>query len=538
MGQQTGDESTAAADADFVDPQEALLGELVTFMTKFTPSVQHLLERTRPFLAQAAGLSAATVFELDPEAGLLRATAQIGPTSARDVLSAGKVFRAAAGAAPMTDGPRMAIRLRIGGQTIGVLLLTGTDLAALRRDVLTSVALHFAATVQALVAETQRQFITHTSAVIRRMFEQGVAANSLEEAGNVLAAASAEAFRADRAAVVLVGDDLQISYVSAVGMPDADEKLRALVGRSVAQSPVWTSLAAGSPFCVADVRTVAVRPAGLLEIMGVQSYLALPLMSARGPVGLILCGNTAPREWSKRELIFAGHLSMEGALIVDGAGMRQAAQAHVADLHHQAFHDALTGLPNRTQLLNQADVAVQQAAATGTRVALMMLDLNGFKQVNDTAGHQVGDILLQRAAQRLHAAVRTSDMVARLGGDEFAILLTGDPGDTAAAAVANRICATLREPFTIDGTEVIIGGSVGIALYPDDATDYTALMRRADEAMYQAKRDTKHRGGGARRAHPAGPLSAPASLTEGVPACTGLDLRAVVEKKEPPARQR
>jgi diguanylate cyclase (GGDEF)-like protein len=178
--------------------------------------------------------------------------------------------------------------------------------------------------------------------------------------------------------------------------------------------------------------------------------------------------------------------------------MRQAAQAHVAELSHQAFHDSLTGLPNRSHLLGRAEDAVRQAAETGTRVALLLLDLNDFKQVNDTAGHEAGDLLLQRVAQRLLGSVRDNDVVARLGGDEFAIVLTRNPDATAAGHVAERIVERLRGPFRIDGRQVQVGGSVGIALFPDDAGEYAALMRAADAAMYDAKRDTKQDGGGYR----------------------------------------
>jgi diguanylate cyclase (GGDEF)-like protein len=143
---------------------------------------------------------------------------------------------------------------------------------------------------------------------------------------------------------------------------------------------------------------------------------------------------------------------------------------------------------------------VRLAAVTGTRAAVMLLDLNGFKQVNDTAGHQAGDVLLQQVSKRLLGSVRDNDVVARLGGDEFAILLTRDPDATAAEHVAERIVDRLRTPFEIDGVQVQIGGSVGIALFPDDATEYDALIRAADVAMYEAKRDTKVHGGGYRRA--------------------------------------
>ena len=155
------------------DPQDALLAGLVSFMTKDTPSVQHVLDLSVPHLREAAGLTAATVFELDSETGLLMATARSGPPGRRDQLTAGKVFRLAAGAKPLVSGDQMAVRLRIGGQTVGVLLLTGTDLGALRDDVLAPLALHFAATLQGLAAEFFMQIEWLPGA---RITEQQVAA--------------------------------------------------------------------------------------------------------------------------------------------------------------------------------------------------------------------------------------------------------------------------------------------------------------------------------------------------------------------------
>jgi diguanylate cyclase (GGDEF)-like protein len=484
------------------DPQEALLAELVSFMTRDTPSVQHVLELAAPHLRAAAGLTAATVFELDSETGLLNACAQIGEPGRRDMLTAGKVFRMAAGAAPLVGGEQMAIRLRIGGQTVGVLLLTGTELAALRPEVHAEIALHFASTLQGLAAEIQRQFVSHQSTTIRRLFEQGMAATTVEAAGRVLAAATAEAFRTEYAALHLIDGDGRIRYVHSAGLSEEGTRLaQAVVGRVAADSPVWRAIADGRPALVGDVATAHVRSGGLVQIMGLRCFLALPLLSAQGPVGMIICGDTdATRDWSSRDRVLAEQLSIEGALIVDSAEMRQTAQAHVAQLSHQAFHDSLTGLPNRSRLVGRAEDAVQLAAANGTRAALLLLDLNGFKQVNDTAGHQAGDLLLQRVAQRLIGSVRDNDVVARLGGDEFAILLTRDPDGTAAEHVAERIVDRLRETFQIDGKAVQVGGSIGIALFPDDANEYDALMRAADTAMYEAKRDTKQDGGGYRRA--------------------------------------
>ncbi|GIF20422.1 hypothetical protein Ate02nite_31520 [Paractinoplanes tereljensis] len=484
------------------DPQDALLAGLVAFMTKDTPSVQHVLDLAEPFLQNAAGLTAATVFELDSETGLLNPTARVGAAGGRDLLTAGKVFRMAAGAAPLVDADRMAIRLRIGGQTVGVLLLTGTELAVLRPETISPLALHFATTLQGIAAEKQRQFLSHVSTTIRRLFEQGMAATSVEAAGRTLVTCTTEAFRTDYGVLCLVDGDGNIRYVHSVGMPDGDAPFRHLIGTAATNSPVWREISQGTPALVADSTNAAVLTGGFVRTMGLKSYIAIPMMSAQGCLGMIMCGDTGnTRDWTSRDRILAEQLSVEGALIVDSAGMRQAAQAHVAQLSHQAFHDSLTGLPNRSYLLERAEQAVGEAASTGGRVALMLLDLNGFKEVNDTAGHQAGDELLQQVAKRLLGTVRDNDVVSRLGGDEFAILLTRDPDEEIATRVASRIVDRLREPFSIEGGEVSIGGSVGIALYPDDADAYDDLMRGADAAMYEAKRDTKKLGGGSRRAH-------------------------------------
>ncbi|MBU2668490.1 sensor domain-containing diguanylate cyclase [Actinoplanes bogorensis] len=475
------------------------MADLVSFMTKDTPSVQHVLELAEPHLRAAAALTAATVFELDSEIGM-KVTAQVGPAGNRDLFVAGKVLRLAAGARPQVTGEQMTVRLRIGGQTVGVLLLTGGALEVLRPELLDSLALHFATTLQGLAAERQRQFLTHSSATVRRLFEQGMAAATVEDAGRILAASAAEGFRAEHAAVYLIDAAGTIRFVHSVNLPDGDEQLRDLVGRAAADSPVWRTIQGGQASLIGDAATARVRPGGLVRLMNLQAYVALPLMSAQGPIGMIMAGDSsATRSWTSQDRLLADQLSVEGALIVDSAGMRQTAQAHVAQLSHQAFHDSLTGLPNRTHLIEQAERAVREAGASRNRVALMMLDLNGFKQVNDTAGHQAGDELLEQVAKRLLGAVREHDVVARLGGDEFAILLTRDPDENVASEVAMRICERLRLPFRIDDRNLTVGGSVGIALYPDDAGDYEALMKGADEAMYEAKRATKRSGGGFRR---------------------------------------
>jgi diguanylate cyclase (GGDEF)-like protein len=154
---------------------------------------------------------------------------------------------------------------------------------------------------------------------------------------------------------------------------------------------------------------------------------------------------------------------------------------------HEAHHDELTGLPNRTLLLRQTADALMEAARSGSRAGFLLLDLDRFKEVNDTLGHPVGDALLRVVAHRLAHSVRPGDLVARLGGDEFAVLLPSVRERSVASEVAARLRAALAEPIRLEGMSFEIEASVGIALYPDDATAVEVLLQRADVAMYLAK---------------------------------------------------
>ncbi|MFZ0322917.1 MAG: EAL domain-containing protein [Actinomycetes bacterium] len=156
---------------------------------------------------------------------------------------------------------------------------------------------------------------------------------------------------------------------------------------------------------------------------------------------------------------------------------------------HQALHDALTGLPNRKLLVNRLDAALAANSGDGTSVGLCLLDLDRFKEVNDTLGHHVGDRLLELAAQRIQGALRPDDVVARLGGDEFAILLNPVRDVAAAVEVAERVRGSLTEAFHLEGLQLELEASVGVAVFPEHGGDSEHLMRRADVAMYLAKEE-------------------------------------------------
>lgn len=156
-------------------------------------------------------------------------------------------------------------------------------------------------------------------------------------------------------------------------------------------------------------------------------------------------------------------------------------------LHHLAHHDSLTDLPNRLLLDARLKHALQHAHRERTHIAVLFLDLDHFKKINDTLGHPVGDLLLQMAAKRLLVSVREQDTVARLGGDEMAIVLENIDKAGHAATVAQDILDNLSKPFELEGQEVIVSGSIGISMYPQDGQDVTSLLKNADAAMYMAK---------------------------------------------------
>ena len=160
---------------------------------------------------------------------------------------------------------------------------------------------------------------------------------------------------------------------------------------------------------------------------------------------------------------------------------------HAERSAHDACHDPLTALPNRSLFRDRAHQAILASARHGHNTALLLIDLDRFKEINDTLGHHSGDLLLREVGPRLHRVLRESDTVARFGGDEFGILLTHVSGPAAAEEVARAVHRALEEPFAIQGLTLDVEASIGIALHPLHASDFEELMQRADVAMYRAK---------------------------------------------------
>lgn len=170
--------------------------------------------------------------------------------------------------------------------------------------------------------------------------------------------------------------------------------------------------------------------------------------------------------------------------------MRRQIHHRQVELEHQALHDALTGLPNRALLQDRLEQTIQQAKRNKTNIALMLLDLDHFKDINDTLGHSVGDRVLQEISARLNKCLRTSDTVARLGGDEFAII-SPNVDVSQASSFTEKVISQVNTPITLDEQDLFVGVSVGITFFPENGEDADTLMRQADIAMYHAKRNKK-----------------------------------------------
>jgi diguanylate cyclase (GGDEF)-like protein/PAS domain S-box-containing protein len=220
------------------------------------------------------------------------------------------------------------------------------------------------------------------------------------------------------------------------------------------------------------------------EILGrdqIRSILMVPIQVDEvfwGYVGIDDC--QTERVWSKSE----ESILITMAVSIGGALKRRQAEAII---RYQAFHDLLTGLPNRMLFNDRLPISLAQAHRNGSLLAVMFLDLDRFKTINDTLGHAIGDLLLQNVAARLSSCLREGDTVSRWGGDEFTILLPQISCAEDAAKAAQRILDALKPAFNLDGHELYVTSSIGVALYPYDGDDCQTLLKNADAALYRVK---------------------------------------------------
>lgn len=287
---------------------------------------------------------------------------------------------------------------------------------------------------------------------------------------------------ADGAAVELAEGD-ELVYRAASGMAQGSLGLRLRRDASL------------SGLCMAEGRSVRCDDAmtdpradrsACLKI-GLRSVLLVPLRHQGETVGVLKAMSRQAAQFAPRDLAV---LEMLSDLV--GAAMYFASRYAPNQLFHQATHDGLTDLPNRALFLDRLRASLSQAVRDKQPLAVMMLDMNGLKPINDHFGHRAGDAALLEFSRRLSAGVRQSDTAARLGGDEFGVLLRPLAAEGGLEATMRRLGQQINGSFLFEGRTVCFGASMGAARFPEDGSDFSQLIELADQRMYQHKRDLQH----------------------------------------------
>jgi len=224
------------------------------------------------------------------------------------------------------------------------------------------------------------------------------------------------------------------------------------------------------------------------------SIISLPLKMGEHVLGVMNVALQRAHTFNENQIRALEMLGDQASIAIHNAQLYQQAQQEIEErkraeeaIQHLANHDALTGLPNRRLFNERISLEISHAERDRKKIAVLMFDLDHLKQVNDSYGHNVGDLLLQAVSQRLLGLLRKSDTVARMGGDEFLIILPGMSRQQDAVPTVERILAAISRPFKLEGFKVDITTSIGIALFPDHGEEVNQLVKRADFAMYRAK---------------------------------------------------
>ena len=311
-------------------------------------------------------------------------------------------------------------------------------------------------------------------AVDAAYFVSGYEAAKLGEHGVLGLVGVDGVFRVRRTGDAVFSGDA-IDYATAVAVPDADDTDAAVTTSGWDGVRRWTSARKlyGFPLAVLVGLSTDEQMAGADR----QSRAYLEWATLGSVLAMLLTGLLGRMSWQ----LARGRLRESETKL-----------AHAQRVEYLAYHDGLTGLPNRSMFSKLLGQSISQAHRYERRLAVAFLDLDRFKQINDTLGHEAGDQLLKEVATRLTGCVRGSDTVARLGGDEFVVLLPEVNGEKYAAVVAQKILAAVARPFMLMGQEFRVTASIGISTYPQDGLDEQTLTKNADIAMYQAKAEGKN----------------------------------------------
>lgn len=422
-------------------------------------------------------------------------TVQADPTAAPTVHSHGVDHATAEAVARTirTDGDgrtRLAAEVRSSRRHYGWLAVVGHDESPFleqERSILESYARLAATALDVATALDTSRRETATARALLQLAGSLAEVTSVDEMAARLARAVPEVIDCDRAVVVLVDPATSAARIAAtVGYDEhLDRRLRS------AALPVDDLLPSPSGLEYGDSHSEAEHPwvRDLMSSTGSITRASVPIAADGQILGHVVVTVTERPERLREDLYLAERLQ---GLAAQAATALRNASLH-DQIRHQAMHDGLTGLPNRALVLDRAQQMLARCRRAGRCAAVMFVDLDGFKDINDTLGHAAGDRVLQLVAERLTTTVRGTDTIGRLGGDEFVVLVEGDGADPNPEVLAERILKVIEEPLAIgDGSvSVAITGSIGISVgIPDNADE---LLREADIALYGAKATGKNR---------------------------------------------
>jgi diguanylate cyclase (GGDEF)-like protein len=494
----------AAAYADSIDQMLTVICERVAAQTHARRATIYLLQGSRLVARGSRGgdgsydESAWTRLRAEPPPPLAEAAIQSGKAAVAN--DASSPLLPDAWARALDVGSAVAVPLVAGGRAVGALVLDNPSPDRFSHDDVRfaeTAARHVGGGIGQVLVNDERNSHLRAATAIRRLLQEGSSAVSVLQAGEVLARVLRDAMGAERATLLLQDENEEIEHVLSVGADgEFDRILKERVGRTPARDfRIWRlTTRQPKPIFVENARASRLIPQALVEELGLQSYVAVPLLSATRPLGLVLCSHSsAPRSWSPEERQLVMQIALEGSLVVENAVLRAVEQESLTRLTHQAFHDSLTKLPNRALFSDRLQHALDRMTRRQESIAVLFLDLDEFKPVNDTLGHDAGDRLLVAVGERLQSCLRPEDTIARLGGDEFTVLLEDITDVRYAIRVAERLTEALKEPFDLDGEQASVTASIGIAVGTGREKTPDDLVRSSDQAMYEAKRSGKAR---------------------------------------------
>lgn len=378
------------------------------------------------------------------------------------------------------DGYRgVAMQSRLGGFGVVAALLPHEDpVSDTESLLLDAFSRHAVARIEAVLARQAAEESRQTASALLQLASVLSETRTEQEAADELAAAVPVLLRADHSVVLRwyereqvmrpvsffgAAQDLPYTEITVENIPDIVE---------LAEDPVPLILRrADAPPWIADA----------MRIWGDAIDVVVPLVDQGDFLGVI-CAGFRDETSLDSETAFA---RLQGAA---GLGVNALAKARLLDeVRRQALHDPLTGLPNRILLEERVRHSLAEAKRSHRKVGLLFVDLDRFKNVNDSLGHELGDALIRQTASRISEILRETDTLARMGGDEFVIALSGIKSGADAERVARKILDVLGEPFKFGERSLVASASIGVAVYPDDGDDYSVLLQRADVSMYAAK---------------------------------------------------